>query len=87
MPKSYIPSNVQIAQITAEAVYKKWVTDLRELKGITDPRIKAWWIQDLEELHALAQSLIDGGLVSGIPASQLQLVVSRSVSQWLPLAK
>lgn len=79
------PSTTLVAQVTAEAIYKKWISGLTEIKGITDPRIRKWWTDDLHELHDLAQSLLDEGLVTGLPANQLTLIVSRPVDQHLSL--
>ena len=85
--KAYAPSRELVAQATGDAVYKKWISGLKELKCISNPVYRKWWIEDLEELHVLANRLVNGGLLTGLPASQLQLIVSRPVDQWLPLAK
>ena len=75
------------AQATAQALYTKWCNDLRELKTVSDPRIREWWVQDLQDLHDQAADLLGLDIVWGSAEHQLRLILSQSVKAWSIMAK
>ena len=80
-------SNIQLANQTAEGVFKQFNDTMKLLATTSDNRVLRMWREDLTDLHEHAQHLLLIDSLDPYSRSKLKLLTQRPVEEWEIIAQ
>ena len=80
-------SNIQLANQTAEGVFKQFNDTMKLLATTSDNRVLRMWREDLTDLHEHAQHLLLIDSLDPYTRAKLKMLTQRPVGEWEVIAQ